>query len=187
MKRKLERDRNSPTQHPRGGDSPPSRGPQRKKNRNRQTETTDEATKTTMMMCMADNDNDDNDSPTHHHNIPRVQREILNKLIGFGAEIAEAIDSNSEAIVSLSSDETHRPRRRSSILSAVTHDSDGDGTTRELTENDVNTILQWLDEEEEQRRAYRKRILQSLRTSHEINMALYMQMLSVLQSVTVSV
>lgn len=165
MKRKLERDRNTAQMR-----ESPTMESDRKKNRSCESQTTE-----TMMHSMR-SIVDDEDS-----RIPRVNKEILNKLIGFGAEIAEAIDSNSEAIISLSN-ETHKPRR--SVLNAMA--SDG-SVTRELTENDVNTILQWLDEEEEQRRAYRKRILESLRASHEINMALYNQMLSVLQSVTVSV
>ncbi|XP_045585015.1 uncharacterized protein [Procambarus clarkii] len=106
-----------------------------------------------------------------------VNKVLMSKLLNFGAEVAEAMSINNEAIFGLS---TNDSARQNPIHSLKVYEADG------IDDKEVNEIISWLEEEEDQRRAYRKRILESLRASHDNNMALYTKMLQVIQSVTSS-
>ncbi|XP_071544795.1 uncharacterized protein [Panulirus ornatus] len=107
----------------------------------------------------------------------QVNKEIMNKLLNFGADITEAMAVNNEALFGLSSNDSTRQNLISTLGTYGADDYDD-----EL----VSEIITLLEEEENQRRAYRKQILMSLRASHKTNMALYSQMLQVIQSVSSS-
>ncbi|XP_042222325.1 uncharacterized protein LOC121866683 [Homarus americanus] len=109
--------------------------------------------------------------------VVQVNKDIMNKLLNFGAEVAEAMAVNNEAIFGLSAG--------GSTIQNPLQTLKGDGDD-DFDDEEVSKIIRWLEEEEEQRRTYRKRILESLRASHNTNMTLYTQMLQVLQSVTSS-
>ena len=101
----------------------------------------------------------------------QVNKEVMTQLLNFGAEVAEAMASNNESIFSFST--------KDNPLETFKIDKQDD-----FSDEEVVKIIKWFEEEEEQRRAYRKRILEALRASHETNMSLYTQMLKMLQSVT---
>ncbi|KAK7068552.1 hypothetical protein SK128_014950 [Halocaridina rubra] len=103
----------------------------------------------------------------------QVNKEVMTQLLNFGAEVAEAMASNNESIFSFS--------KNDNPLQSFKIDRQDD-----FSDEEVVNIIKWFEEEEEQRRAYRKRILEALRASHETNMSLYTQMLKMLQSVTAS-
>lgn len=100
-----------------------------------------------------------------------VNKEVMTQLLNFGAEVAEAMACNNESIFSFST--------KDNPLQTFKIDKQDD-----FSDEEVVKIIKWFEEEEEQRRAYRKRILEALRASHETNMSLYTQMLKMLQSVT---
>ncbi|XP_064112657.1 nucleolin-like isoform X4 [Macrobrachium nipponense] len=101
----------------------------------------------------------------------QVNKEVMTQLLNFGAEVAEAMACNNESIFSFST--------KDNPLQSFKIDKQDD-----FSDEEVVKIIKWFEEEEEQRRAYRKRILEALRASHETNMSLYTQMLKMLQSVT---
>nr|XP_053647150.1 uncharacterized protein LOC128698790 [Cherax quadricarinatus]XP_053647151.1 uncharacterized protein LOC128698790 [Cherax quadricarinatus] len=109
--------------------------------------------------------------------VPLVNKNIINKLLNFGAEVAEAMSVNNETMLDLSANDSTRQNPLRTLETCRVDDFD---------EDEITKIINWLEEEEEQRRTHRKRILDSMKVSHESNMALYTQMLQVLQSVTSS-
>lgn len=106
-----------------------------------------------------------------------VNKDIMNKLLKFGAKVAEAVAVSNESVFSLKTDDSVREN----LIRTLKEDQEEDFNNVE-----VNKIIRLIEEEEEQRRAFRKQILESMKVSHETNMAIYTQMLKVLQSVTSS-
>lgn len=106
-----------------------------------------------------------------------VNKDIMSKLLKFGAKVAEAVAVSNERVFSLNTDDSIRENLIHTLKAEQKED---------FSDAEVSKIIKLIEEEEEQRKAYRKRILESMKASHEANMAIYTQMLQVLQSVTSS-
>lgn len=107
----------------------------------------------------------------------RFDPDVMKKLFNFGAKVEEVLTLNKEAINKL----TKNNDRAQSFTHMVSD------KLEDVDESDVDTVLNWLEEEECQRREHREKVLESLRVSHSTNIALYSHMLTVLRSVTASV
>lgn len=104
-------------------------------------------------------------------------KETLKKFLIMGTKVANAISEtlkhNEEALLSKSS---AFERKCLSLVHALAQQGS------DLEEDDMEKVLKLLDEEQEERRAYRHTFLESLRVSHLTNMALYSQMLRLLKT-----
>ena len=107
---------------------------------------------------------------------PRFDPDVMKKLFNFGAKVEEVLSLNSEIIDKLTMN-NDRAQSFSQMVSDRLEDID---------ESDIDKILNWLEEEESQRKEHREKMLESLRVSHSTNITLYSHMLTVLQSVTAS-
>ncbi|KAL7642053.1 UNVERIFIED_CONTAM: hypothetical protein RMT77_007927 [Armadillidium vulgare] len=104
-------------------------------------------------------------------------KETLKKFLIMGTKVANAISEtlkhNEEALLSKSS---AFERKCLSLVHALAQQGS------DFEEDDMEKVLKLLDEEQEERRAYRHTFLESLRVSHLTNMALYSQMLRLLKT-----
>ncbi|XP_047493156.1 ESF1 homolog isoform X1 [Penaeus chinensis] len=107
--------------------------------------------------------------------VRQINKDMMTQLLNFGAEIAEAMASSNEKILEVINKENnlHNPLHTFKI--------EGDD---DFDEEEVDKILDWLEKEELQRGAYRKKIIDSMRASHESNMTLFNQLLKKLQSLS---
>lgn len=109
--------------------------------------------------------------------VRQINKDMMTQLLNFGAEIAEAMASNNEKILEVINKEncSHNP--------LYTFKIEGDD---DFDEKEADKILDWLEKEQIQRGAYRKKIIDSMRASHESNMTLFNQLLKKLQSLSSS-
>lgn len=106
----------------------------------------------------------------------RFDPDVMKKLFNFGAKVEEALKWNKEAV-----DKLTRNNDRVHYITQVMADE-----VKDVDEKDILNILNWLEEEERQRKEHRQKVLESLRETHSTNIALYSHMLNVLQAVTAS-
>ncbi|KAG0726230.1 hypothetical protein GWK47_037062 [Chionoecetes opilio] len=107
----------------------------------------------------------------------RFDPDVMEKLFNFGAKVEEVLLLNKKAINSLTKD-----NKSAQSFSQMACDR-----LEDVDDCDFEKVLKWLEEEELHRKQHREKVLESVRMSHNTNLALYSHMLSVLQSVTASV
>ncbi|XP_037779016.1 transcription initiation factor TFIID subunit 11-like [Penaeus monodon] len=109
--------------------------------------------------------------------VRQINKDMMTQLLNFGAEIAEAMASSNEKLLEVINKENNLHN------SLHTFKIEGDD---DFDEEEADKILDWLEKEELQRGAYRKKIIDSMRASHESNMTLFNQLLKKLQSLSSS-
>lgn len=106
----------------------------------------------------------------------RFDPTVMEKLFDFGASVEEFLTLNSKAMDKLVKS-NEKAEATTQAINKKLEDANG---------GDLEKIMRWLEEEERQRKDHREAVMESLRVTHNTNMALYKHMLTVLKSVTAS-
>lgn len=121
-------------------------------------------------------EDEEDESPEVKTKITRFDPTVMENLLDFGLKVQEVLSFN-----------------RKTLDKLLDNWGNSEPTTEEVekkfegTESgDLEGIMTWLEEEQRQRKEYQQELLETLRTSHKTNMALYSHMLTVLKSVTAS-
>lgn len=108
--------------------------------------------------------------------ITRFDPTVMENLLHFGSKVQEVLTFNRKTLDKLLDNWENSEPNTKEVEKKLEGTESGD----------LEGVMAWLEEEQRQRKEYQQELLETLRTSHKTNMALYSHMLTVLQSVTAS-